>query len=184
MTYFFKRKLDHFRRSEDGVIAFDFVLWFPFFLFIMLIGIEVGLVGVKHVKLERSMDATVRWVRLNTGASPSHDDLKAMICSTNPVADCMENVQLEMRKMNLRDWENLPETYQCVDRSETVEAMDQLSLGMDNELMVLRVCAEFSNFMPSSGLYDAFIGTSSLFVPTEGGYGSIRKTTAFVQEPR
>jgi len=184
MTNFFKRKLDQFRRSEDGLVAFDFVLWVPFFLFIMVMGIEVGLIGVKHVKLERSMDATVRWVRLNTGATPTHDDLKAMICSTNPVPSCTENVQLEMVKMNLRDWQNLPETYSCVDRSETVEAMDQLSLGMDNELMVLRVCAEFSNFMPSSGLYDKFLGTNSSFVSSEGDYRSIRKTTAFVQEPR
>lgn len=177
MIYSIKHALRRFRRKEDGTVAFDFVLWFPFFLILMLMGIEVGLVGIKHMKLERSMDETVRWVRLNTGAAPTHDDLKEMICATNPVADCMENVRLEMRNMDLRAWAALPEDYECIDRSETVTPMNQLSLGMDNQLMVMRVCAEFDPFMPS-GLF------SSLLTLNDDGFASITKSSAFVQEPR
>lgn len=184
MTYSIKHALGRFRRSEDGTVAFDFVLWFPLFLFFMLIGVEVGLVGLKHVKLERSMDETVRWVRLNTGASPTHDDLKQMICSTNPVADCMSNVRLEMRNMDLRQWDGLPEDYSCIDRSETVTPMNELSLGMDNEVMVMRVCAEFNPFMPGSKLFAKFLGDDTMLSKNENGYLSIRKSTAFVQEPR
>ncbi|CUJ14586.1 TadE/TadG family type IV pilus assembly protein [Cognatishimia activa] len=183
MTYAIKKTLGRFRRSEDGTLAFDFVLWFPFFLFLMLMGIEAGLVGLKHVKLERSLDQTVRWVRLNTGASPTHDDLKQMICSTNPVSDCMQNVQLEMRSMDLRNWQDLPSEYQCVDRAEEVAPMNELSLGMDNELMVMRVCAEYLSIMPGSGLFNKYIGSDSM-TASAGNYGRILKTTAFVQEPR
>lgn len=177
MSYSIKHAFGRFRRNEDGTVAFDFVLWFPFFLILMLMGVEVGLVGIKHVKLERSMDETVRWVRLNTGASPTHADLKQMICSTNPVADCMQNVRLEMRTMDLRNWQNLPENYDCIDRAEPIDPMNQLSLGMDNELMVLRVCAEFDPVMPG-GLY------GTLLTLNDEGYASLRKSTAFVQEPR
>ena len=177
MTYSIRNLLRRFRRSEDGTVAFDFVMWFPFFLVLMMMGVEIGLVGIKHVKLERSLDETVRWVRLNTGTSPTHGDLKQMICSTDPVADCINNVQLEMRSMDLRNWAALPEDYDCIDRAEPIDPMDELSLCMDNELMVLRVCAEFNPFMPK-GLF------GSLLTVNEEGYASLRKSTAFVQEPR
>lgn len=177
MIYSIKNLFGRFRRAEDGTVAFDFVMWFPFFLILMMMGVEIGLVGIKHVKLERSLDETVRWVRLNTGASPTHGDLKQMICSTDPVADCMDNVHLEMRSMSLRDWDDLPEEYACINRAEPVDPMDELSLGMDNELMVLRVCAEFNPFMPSK-----LFGT--LLTLNDEGYASVRKSTAFVQEPR
>lgn len=184
MTHFIKRRINCFRRAEDGTVAFDFVLWFPFFLFLMLMGIEVGLVGLKHMKLERSMDETVRWVRLNTGASPTHADLKQMICSTNPVRDCMNNLHLEMVNMDLRQWTGLSDTYACVDHAEPIDPMDQLSLGEDNELMVLRVCAEFLPFMPGSGLFQMMMGGNSILTMDDEGYASMRKSTAFVQEPR
>ncbi len=171
------KKLRNFRRSEDGTLAFDFVLWFPFFLALMLLGVEVGLLAIKHVKLERSMDDTVRYVRLNTGGAPSHDDLKTMICSTNPVPNCSENLLLEMQAQDLRSWQPLPETYACTDRSEAILPMSEFSHGMDNQLMVLRVCAKFQPLFPASLFGNALVKDGA-------GDARITKSTAFVQEPR
>jgi len=171
------KRLRKFRSAEDGALAFDFVLWFPFFLAVMLLGVEVGLLTIKHVKLERSMDQTVRYVRLNTGASPTHEELKARICATNPVPNCSENLLLEMQVRDLRNWEELPETYACTDRSEEITPMSEFSHGLDNELIVMRVCAKFEPLFPSS-LFGSALEKDG------AGDAMITKSTAFVQEPR
>ena len=62
-------KLRNFRLKEDGNAAVDFVIMAPILLVMMLAGVEMGMVTIRHALLERAMDDTVRWVRLNTGAA-------------------------------------------------------------------------------------------------------------------
>lgn len=177
MIQVFTKRLRKFRSAEDGALAFDFVLWFPFFLILMLFGVEVGLLAIKHVKLERSMDDTVRYVRLNTGGAPSHAELKTKICATNPVADCENNLLLEMQVQDLRNWDALPDQFACTDRSEEIQPMGEFSHGMDNELIVLRVCAKFKPLFSASLFGNAMVKDGA-------GDAMITKSTAFVQEPR
>lgn len=170
-------KLRNFRLKEDGNAAVEFVVMAPILLILMLAGVEMGVMTIRHGMLERAMDDTVRWVRLNTGAAPSHADLKAMICSADVVPDCDNNLHLEMLVRDLRDWETLPEQYACTDQSQTILPMSEFSLGMDNELVVLRACAKFEPLFPS-----ALFG--SVLTKDDAGDARITAMTAFVQEPR
>ena len=170
-------KLRNFRLKEDGNAAVDFVIMAPILLVMMLAGVEMGMVTIRHALLERAMDDTVRWVRLNTGAAPIHAELKTMICSTNVVPDCENNLHLEMLVRDLRSWQGLPEEYACTDQSETILPMSEFSLGMDNELVVLRACAKFQPLFPN-----AMFG--SVLTTDDAGDAMLTNTTAFVQEPR
>lgn len=170
-------KLRKFRSKENGNVAVEFVIMAPIVLTMMLAGVELGMMTIRHAMLERAMDETVRWVRLNTGAAPTHAQLKTMICSADVVPDCDENLHLEMLVRDLRSWEALPETYTCTDRSETILPMSEFSLGMDNELVVLRACAKFQPLFPS-----ALFG--SVLTKDDAGDAMITNMTAFVQEPR
>lgn len=172
-----KQKLRNFRRSEDGTVAVAFAFMFPFFVGILLAGVEIGVSSMRHTALERSVDETVRWIRLNTGAAPTHAQLKEVICSRNIVSECQDNLQLEMVVRDMRSWEDLPETLSCVDNGVVVNEMSELSFGQDNEMVILRVCARYKP------LFKALFFATPLSIDSNGD-AYLKYTSAFVQEPR
>ncbi|SHH71815.1 TadE/TadG family type IV pilus assembly protein [Cognatishimia maritima] len=171
------QKLRNFRLKEDGNAAVEFVIMAPLLLILMLASVEIGMMTIRNSLLERAMDDTVRWVRLNTGAAPTHAELKTMICEYNVVPDCETNLQLEMLVRDLRSWEVLPASYTCTDRAEEILPMSEFSLGEDNELVVLRACAKFEPLFPNA-LF------ASVLSKDGAGDAALTYTTAFVQEPR
>ncbi|MDC0736854.1 TadE/TadG family type IV pilus assembly protein [Cognatishimia sp. SS12] len=170
-------KLRAFRREDAGNIATEFVVMVPILLLALMAGVEIGIMTIRQTMLERSLDETVRWIRLNTGASPTHEELKAMVCQYGVVPDCQENLTLELLPRNLRAWEALPEDYACIDKSTEITPMSEYSFGMDNELVIIRACAKFEPIFPGTSF-------AAALTQDDAGYASITKMTAFVQEPR
>lgn len=166
-----------FNRDEDGNAVVEFALLVPIFIFFMMAAVEVGMMSIRNTMLERGLDQTVRWIRLNTGAAPTHAQLKQMICAQEVVPDCMDNLHLEMVRRDIRNWQDLPSDLACTDRSLEVQPMANLSFGMDNELMILRACAKYAPIFPSTWF------TAELTLD-EAGDAHLVAMTAFVQEPR
>ena len=169
--------LKSFRKDESGNAVVEFALLTPIMIFFLMAAVEVGLMSIRNTMLERGLDETVRWVRLNTGAAPTHEQLKEMICAREVVPDCMDNLQLEMVRRDIRSWQALPAQFSCTDRSLEVQPMANLSFGMDNELMVLRACVKYEPIFPSTWF------TNELTLD-DAGDAHLLAMSAFVQEPR
>ena len=171
-------RLSHFSRSEDGSGTVEFAITFPVMLLFMLSGVELGMITLQHSMLERAMDLTVRDIRLGTGEDLQHDDIKDRICArAGFIADCGENLHLEMIQVDPRDWADIPAVPTCTDQSEEVAPVVNFVNGQENELMILRACAKINPVFPSTGL-----GKN---VTTDGaGQFALVSISAFVQEPR
>ncbi|MFP4275575.1 MAG: pilus assembly protein, partial [Paracoccaceae bacterium] len=140
--------------------------------------LELGIITVRQVMLDRGLDMAVREVRLSTGQPPQHDDLKQRICDLAAIIpDCAANVKLEMRPTDMRNWQSIPDGADCTDRSEDIRPLRQFTAGLDNEMMLLRACVKFSPLSPTSRLV-ASMGTDA------AGDIKIVSLSAFVQEPR
>ena len=177
MTSFLNKTLRRFRDSEEGSMVVPLALWLPLFVGIIISGIELGAVTLRHTVLERALDETVRDVRLGTGTIYDHTSLKASICERAAILPaCEDNLRLEMIKLNIRDWTAPPQTADCVDVSQPVAPLRTFEYGRDNELMLLRACFKFTPISPATSL-GANVGTDS------NGYTAIISTSAFVQEP-
>lgn len=166
-----------FRKDDAGNATVEFAILAPVFLFFMMAAVEVGMMTLRSTMLERSLDQTVRWVRLNTGAQVTHAQLKTMLCSHNIVPNCETNVHLEMIDRDLRNWSDISPSATCTDRSLEVQPVSDPEPGVDNELMVLRACAKFQPIFPSSWF-------TSQLVLDDAGDARIVAMTAFVMEPR
>lgn len=166
-----------FARREDGSMVIEFALWFPIFVALMGATIELGMIGVRHMMLERGLDIAVRQVKLNTGNPPQHDDLKEFICQEAAVIpDCLEVLKLEMRPLSLRDWAGIPAQADCVDRSQEVQPAAEYVPGAPHELMILRACAKFTPIFPTTAI------GASLALDNNDEYALVARN-AFVQEP-
>lgn len=173
-----RQALARFRRAEEGHATIEFAITFPSMLFLLLSGVELGMMSIQHASLERALDLTVRDIRLGTGSAPQHNEIKDLICErAGYISDCKGTLRLEMVLVDPRNWTSLSADADCIDASKPVEPVRSFTNGMDNELMVLRACAKVKPVFPTTGL------GKNVVKDGDGAY-ALLSSTVFVQEPR
>lgn len=175
----FASSLRRFRKSESGHATIEFVMVFPAMLFLLLSGVELGMISLQHAMLERAMDITVRDIRLGTGNVPQHDEIKDLLCErAGFIGNCSDNMLLEMVVMDPRDWTGISGTATCTDKAEEViPKVEFRNDASENELMVLRACAKIDPIFPTTGLGKGLVKDGA-------GQFALVSTSVFVQEPR
>lgn len=171
------RFLHHFHQDEDGNGTIEFVIFVPFFFMIFMSTFELGMLFTRQVMLDRGVDMTVRLIRL--GAVPNIDEtiIRQMVCERAVlIPDCLNQVRVEMRPVDPRNWGMIPNGADCVNRNDPGVPPRQFTPGQQNELMVVRVCALFDPYFPTSGL------GSQLPRQSNDAYALV-STAAFVVEP-
>ncbi len=165
-------------RDDRGTASVEFVIVFPFFLGVLVSSVELSMITVRETMLERALDLTVRDIRLETGTAPQHDDIKELICDRAPIiADCEDNLRLEMVEIDPRDWTDPDASFDCTDTSEDVQPVRNFVNGQENQLMLLRACAKFSPIFPGAGI-------GKKLEKDGAGMAAITAVSAFVQEPQ
>mgnify|MGYP000226981385 CR=1 FL=1 len=179
----FTKALRNFGRKSEGTASIEILFMLPAFFILFLSAYEGGMVSTRHVMLERGLDLTVRDVRIGRLRDPEHGELKQSICTYAAIIpECMENLQLEMVRMDVRAWSTkLDGPIRCIDRALTVQPAVQFTNGNNNELMVLQVCALFDPVSSTSGWGRATLAGQ---IPKKSGtaYGLVA-SSAFVMEP-
>lgn len=176
VTRFAKRLVAGFRR-EDGTATIEFVLAIPAVLMIFMASFESGLMMTRGMMVERSVDMTMRELRLGHMIMPTFAKLKADICSrTRVIPDCLNAIKIHMQPVSTVIWDLPVAQPECVDRSEPIKPDLVPNPGVDNELMLVRVCVTADAMFPTTGI--------GLALPKDpnGGY-FIVSTSAYVNEP-
>lgn len=174
-----RRLFKKFAREDAGSASLEFVLVFPIFFGILVSAIDVGVLTLRSAMLERAVDMTVRDVRLTTGALITHNDLKADICeNASIIPDCLNSLKIEMQQVDPRAWHTpLSQTVVCTNKAEEIQPVTTFHNGLDNELMVMRVCVKFKPMFTN-------FGVSKYMQRDEAGEVAVTALAAFVQEPR
>lgn len=172
------RFLRGFRRREDGNATVEFVLVFPAFMILFVSAFESGIMMTRNAMLERGLDMAVRAVRIkssNTAVTPT--DMRRMICNgAGIIPNCMTDLRVEMRRVDPRDWVNVPVAADCVNKSDNSQAAAVFTNGKSNQIMVVRACALFKPIFPATGL--------GFQLPRKtGGYYALVASSSFVVEP-
>ncbi|EEW24541.1 TadE/TadG family type IV pilus assembly protein [Rhodobacter ferrooxidans] len=167
-------------RREDGTASLEFVLVVPLVLALFMASFESGLLMVRHTMLERAVDMTIRELRLGHYVNPNHDMLRTEICSrTVVIPDCANVLKITLRPVSTVAW-NIPDDQAvCADRDAVIQPITEFNPGtpgMDEEIMLVRVCATVDALFPTTGI--------GLELPKDsgGGYALIAES-AFVNEP-
>mgnify|MGYP002779623911 CR=1 FL=1 len=180
--------LARFLRSEDGSVTIEFALLFPVFFGFFLSTFELGMVMTRQVMLDRGVDMAVREVRTNAiVAPPGSDDrvralalhalVKAAVCDRAAmIPDCLNQLRLELVRVDPRDYATLSADVDCVDRTQPMQDPRDFTATDPNLLYVMRACSLFDPYLPFTGL--------GARIPREsGGAYALVSTTAFVVEP-
>lgn len=173
-----KKTLRRFRKEENGgAILLEFVIFVPLIFGLFMMSVEMGIYSMRHMFLDRGLDLTVRYVRLNTNTDITHGQLKDMICDYSGfLEDCESTLRLEMAPLDPRQFAQFNQVADCVDVSKPVTDPRGFDLGREHQLMIMRACVKFKPVFPSSGMGYALAKDGS-------GRARMVSTAAFVQEP-
>ncbi len=176
ITRWLKSKLAAFR-GEEGTATVEFVMTAPAVIFTFLAAFESGIFMVRYVMLDRALDMTVRELRLGMIPTPALDTLKASICDrVSLVSGCEAALKLEMFSVDTSTWTFPTTTIQCIDRGGEIKPAVEPSLGVENEVMLIRACLTSDALFPTTGI------ATKMKQDSNGGY-FITATSAFVNEP-
>ncbi len=99
------RRLWRGLRAEDGTATIEFVILFPIFMVMSVTGVEMGVLSLRQVMLERAIDLTVRKLRVGAIAEPDFQTVKASICANSlMIPDCMTALHLELTPISTASW--------------------------------------------------------------------------------
>jgi len=190
------RCLRRFGRKEDGVASIEILFMLPTFFMLFMSAFEGGMLSTRHVMLERGVDLAVREVRIGRMRDPTSLSLKTAICGyAGIIKNCMDNLQLEMVPMDVRNWNDaaLSGPVACIDRDQNVQPATRFNNGQNNELMVLIVCSLFDPVSATSTWGQVKFAGDPNNPSDDGLAAGLKKrsgtayalvaTTAFVMEP-
>ncbi len=164
-------------REEDGTATIPFILFLPFFMMLVISSLEMGMLMMRHVMLERALDLSVRDLRLGTFTG-DYAAFKKLVCDRSAfIPHCDDVLVVELRPVSTTTWEPLTSGPICVDRADPLKPLNNPFLpGAGDELMLIRACAKFDPIVPTTGL--------GLHLPKDntGAYALV-SSTAFVNEP-
>lgn len=169
--------LSRFSRNEDGNMTVEFAIAVPTALMFSVATFEGGYIGLRNMMLERAVDVVVREVRTGQIPNPSHETLVVEICDAAVIIpDCLKQLKLEMIRTTARNFSAMGNEPDCIDRAEEGDPVVNLTMGGNNDLMMLRACALFDPYFPTTGMGAAIPKKS------QGAYALVA-TSTFVVEP-
>jgi len=174
----FLTKLRGFFGDRSGNATIEFVLIFPAFMSFFLMSVEVGVLTLRGVLLDRAMDVLVRDLRLGNFQPESHQELKEEFCSNGIVfAGCEDAIVIELTPFEFTD-ETLgaAEETVCRDREQDLDPAVQFDPGVQNEMVMIRACLLFEPFFPAGRM------AAQLKRPGTDEYALVT-ISAFVNEP-
>ena len=175
-------RLRQLARSEDGTATIPVLIFVPFYILFLLSSVELGMLMIRHVMLERALDLVVRDLRLGlwTPSDPANagDELRGRICAqVGLISDCKKTLLVELRPVSKTTWSPLSAGPTCVDRSQPVYANPLPTFGTSNDIMLIRACAKFDPVFPTTAM------GAQLPKDSTGAFALV-SSTAFVNEPR
>lgn len=187
-----------FARAENGASTIPAVLFLPLLLSIMFSSVEIGLLNLRQVLLDRGLDQTVRILRLGQAVLPADQTqaltmIKRSICTNIAfVQSCMQDLTVEIFEVDrqitvsgttknpivTRNWTSSGRGTKasCTDRNLTSPPVTTLNRATPDDLMLVRACLKVNPVMPTYALGSILVKDSSDMV-------ALVSTSAWVREP-
>jgi hypothetical protein len=187
-----------FRYREDGAATVEMVILFPVFMFLFVSAFELGTVMLRQTMLDRSIDMTVRELRLNqVGFVPDptltpqqqldayHDLLRKRVCErTGYLADCDSKIKLEMKVVDPNTWSGLDPDADCIDTDDPKLPPRSLETGDPNQMVLIRACHLFEPFITNMRIWSTGAAALGTLLAEDDGYYRLVSTASYVIEPK
>lgn len=172
------KKIRQALKREEGNATIEFVILFPAIMTLFLSSFEVSVLLLRSVLLEKSLDTTVREMRLGVVNPQTGEQLKQQLCARAPILpECSETMKVELVVVPTSTWTLPTGRIKCVDKDASINPAVTANFGVANDLMVVRACAKVDPFFATTPWV-----MDLLPLDTTGQYAVVAAST-FVNEP-
>ncbi len=187
-----------FLAAQDGASTIPAIIFLPFLLMIMFASVELGLLNLRQVLLDRGLDQTVRILRIGVATLPTDNDeaietIKKSVCTNIAfIHSCMDDLTIEIFQVTRsvtvtgsgsnisvsRSWvsSGAGTSATCTDRNISTPPTVTLDRATPDDLMLVRACLKVNPTMPDFAL-------GPLLVKDQAGMVALVSTSAWVREP-
>ena len=169
------RRIRRFFFDRKGSATVEFAIAFPFFMGIMLMFVEIGVLSLRTAMLKRGLSVATRDVRLGDQRVMSLDGFKASVCNNAFfLPDCSNSLVIEMSRIENGDFAQ----FKCINREDPDwTPATTFNPGQEDEIMLVRACILVRPVFPGAGM------SSGLWKNLDGEYALVA-TSAFMNEPK
>lgn len=149
----YRNWLGRWLRSENGSSTIEFCIWLPFVLGLFGSAIEASFISQRQALLSGAVDRTVRDLQLGNLGTPSHAQLKVIICNqAGFIPNCLKALHIEQERILKSNFQFRTGKAQCVDLDANATPALNYTNGLTDDLMLVTVCAAIRPMVPITGL--------------------------------
>lgn len=172
-------QLREFWEDETATATLEFTIVFPLLIIVFIAAFETALILTRQIMLERTLDMSVRVLRLAQGVITNADTVRDTMCSnTSLLPNCDELLTIDLQLIDSTTYDMPSNDEICAGRgNDIVVAPDNdFDVGEDNDFLLIRTCLVVDRILPFSGF------GLNLTRDDSGGL-HMMATTIFVNEP-
>lgn len=172
-------RLTRFWRDESATATMEMVIMFPLLMIVFIAAFESSMILTRQIMLERTLDMSVRVLRLSQGVITNADDVRTTMCNnTSFLPNCSELLEIDLQIVDGTTYEMPSNDEICAGRGEDliIRPDNDFVIGGDNEFMLIRTCLVVDRILPISGW------GLNLTRDDSGGLHMV-SSTIFVNEP-
>lgn len=178
--YSFHQSLRRFTADERGVATLELVIVFPLLMIVFIAAFESAMILTRQIVLERSLDMTVRVLRLSRGVlTDAQGVVNTMCANTNLLPNCEELLQVDLQLVDRVNYEMPSHEEICAGRGDDIIVQPNNEFDHDtgnNDFLLVRACLIVDPIL-------SFSGFGLNLARDDSGGMHMMASTIFVNEP-
>lgn len=175
-----RHALKRYWKDESATATLELVIMFPLMMILFIAAFESAMILTRQIMLERTLDMTVRVLRLAQGVITDADEVRDTMCAnTSLLPNCEELLTIDLQLIDDTTYDMPSNDQICAGRgNDIVIAPDnnEFSIGEGNDFLMIRTCLIVDRILPFSGF------GLNLTRDDSGGM-HMMATTIFLNEP-
>lgn len=167
-----------FARDEGGSATMEFAVVLPFFVIIVFMFAEVGVLAGRTILMKRGVSIAIRDVQLGLNPTADINQFRDSVCrNAFLINSCQQDLFIEMKRIDVTQQASLGDVA-CVNRVDpSLSPVVTFNKGGTGDIMLVRACLVVDPVFPGTGL------AVTLARDASGGYAIVSQT-AFMNEPK
>ncbi len=149
-----RHAITRFAKDESATATMEFVIMFPLMLIVFIAAFESAMILTRQIILERTLDMSVRVLRLAQGVITDADEVRDSMCAnTILLPNCQDLLTIDLQLVDRTTYDMPSNNEVCAGRNNNIVIApdNTFDIGGSNEFLIIRTCLIVDRILPFSG---------------------------------
>ena len=179
MVFSLRHAIKRYWKDESATATMELGIMFPLMMIVFIAAFESAMILTRQIMLERTLDMSVRVLRLAQGVITDADTGRDSMCAnTSLLPNCDELLTIDLQLIDRTTYDMPSNDEVCAGRGNNIVIApdNTFDVGDSNDFLMIRACLIVDRILPFSGF------ALNLTRDDSGGL-HMMASTIFVNEP-